>query len=143
MPDRSARPLIVQSDKSLLLEVDGPVYETCRDALAPFCELVKSPEHVHTYRITPLSIWNAAAAGCSVEQMTETLEQFGRFGVPGNVARDIRDLHSRYGRMRLEPDPEAELRKTNAKFNHHATASPSKFIGLGRSSGSREPDATS
>ena len=110
MSDRSDRPLIVQSDRSLLLEVDGPQFEACRDALAIFCELVKSPEHVHTYRITPLSIWNAAAAGSTDTEMIETLERFSRFGVPGNVVRDIRDLFGRYGRLCLEPDPEGDLR---------------------------------
>ena len=62
-------PLIVQSDKTVLLEVENPLYEECRDQLARFAELVKSPEHVHTYRITPLSLWNAAAAGLTAEQI--------------------------------------------------------------------------
>jgi DNA excision repair protein ERCC-3 len=101
----TARPLIVQGDKSLLLEVGGEAYAACRDAIAPFCELLKSPEHVHTYRITPLSIWNAAASGISAERMVEALVRFSRFEVPANVKRDVRDLHARYGRLRLEPWP--------------------------------------
>jgi len=101
MTYRSDRPLIVQSDRSLLLEVGGSSYAACRDAIAPFCELLKSPEHVHTYRITPLSIWNAAAAGMQVEEMTAALRAHSRFEVPGTVLRDLRDLHGRYGRLRL------------------------------------------
>ncbi len=94
-------PLIVQSDRSLLLEVGSPKYGPCRDAIAPFCELLKSPEHVHTYRLTPLSVWNAAAAGMKADAMAEALQTFSRFDVPPNVLRDIEDLHGRYGRLRL------------------------------------------
>jgi DNA excision repair protein ERCC-3 len=109
MSYRSDRPLIVQSDRSLLLEVGGESYAAARDAIAPFCELVKSPEHVHTYRLTPLSVWNAAAAGVSVEAMEAALTEHSRFEVPGNVIRDIQDLHARYGRLRLEKADDGEL----------------------------------
>jgi len=109
---RADRPLIVQSDRSLLLEVGGDSYAACRDAIAPFCELLKSPEHVHTYRITPLSIWNAAAAGMAAEAMVEALTAHSRFEVPGNVVRDIQDLHGRYGRLRLEKDEDGALQLT-------------------------------
>jgi DNA excision repair protein ERCC-3 len=102
MAYRPDQPLVVQSDRSLLLEVGGPHYEACRDALAPFCELLKSPEHVHTYRITPISIWNAASAGMGADDMTRALERYSRFDVPKNVLRDVLDLHSRYGRLKLE-----------------------------------------
>ena len=108
MSYRSDRPLIVQSDRSLLLEVGGEAYASARDAIAPFCELVKSPEHVHTYRITPLSIWNAAAAGLTAEAMAAALTEHSRFEVPANVLRDIRDMHGRYGRLRLEREAGAE-----------------------------------
>ncbi|MDA1195287.1 MAG: helicase-associated domain-containing protein [Planctomycetota bacterium] len=101
MNTRSDRPLIVQSDRSLLLEVGGEAYAAARDAIAPFCELVKSPEHIHTYALTALSVWNAAAAGLAVETMVEALTGFSRYEVPANVLRDIRDLHGRYGRLRL------------------------------------------
>ena len=98
---RPDNPLIVQSDHTVLLEVDGPRYAEARDALAPFAELVKSPEHIHTYRITPLSIWNAAAAGHSAEKMVDALTGFAKYDVPQNVIRDISDYASRYGRIRL------------------------------------------
>ncbi len=101
MAYRPDQPLIVQSDRSLLLEMGGPHADACRDALAPFCELLKSPEHVHTYRITPLSVWNAASAGLAADEMIATLERFSRFDLPKNVVRDVRDLHARFGRLRL------------------------------------------
>ncbi len=109
MSYRSDRPLIVQSDRSLLLEVGGEAYAPARDAIAPFCELVKSPEHVHTYRLSALSVWNAAAAGLSADAMIEALTTHSRFEVPSNVIRDIRDLHARYGRLRLEPAADGDL----------------------------------
>lgn len=100
-------PLIVQSDKSVLLEVDNPRYEEVRDALARFAELEKSPEHIHTYRITPLSLWNAASAGYDAEFIVGVLEQFGKYELPGNVRVDIIDSISRYGRAKLVRDDEA------------------------------------
>ncbi len=101
MDVRKDNPLIVQSDRTVLLEVDGPKYADARDALAVFAELVKSPEHIHTYRITPLSIWNAKAAGHSAEEMVEALTSLAKYPVPGNIVRDIRDYAARYGRVRL------------------------------------------
>jgi len=95
-------PLIVQSDNTVLLEVQNPLYGAARDGLAAFCELEKSPEHIHTYRITPLSLWNARAAGQTPDQMVATLERFSKFDVPGSVLADIRDYASRYGRLKLE-----------------------------------------
>lgn len=100
---RPDQPLIVQSDRSLLLEVDNPRYAECRDRLAAFAELRKSPEHIHTYRITALSLWNACAAGLSVERVIETLVEFSKYDLPSNVLADIRDLMGRYGRLRLLP----------------------------------------
>src|SRR5215213_3301730 len=95
-------PLIVQGDRSVLVEVDNPRYAEARDALAPFAELEKSPEHIHTYRLTPLSLWNAAAAGLSAEAMVEVLRKFSKFPLPANLAPDIAELVSRYGRVKLE-----------------------------------------
>jgi DNA excision repair protein ERCC-3 len=95
-------PIIVQSDGSVLLEVENPLYDAARDGLAQFAELVKSPEHIHTYRITPLSLWNAAAAGVAPEAMIETLRQYGKYDLPDNVRTDILDYVARYGRVKLE-----------------------------------------
>jgi DNA excision repair protein ERCC-3 len=100
MPNDDA-PLIVQSDRTLLLMVDGPLYEPARDALATFAELHKCPEHVHTYRLTPLSLWNAAAAGHSPDEVIESLTRFARYDVPQNIVVEIREYMSRYGRLRL------------------------------------------
>ena len=100
LPD-SANPLIVQGDHTVLLEVENPRYEACRDALARFAELVKSPEHIHTYRITPLSIWNACAAGVAPDEMVHILESNSKYPVPGHVAVEMRDFASRYGRLKI------------------------------------------
>jgi DNA excision repair protein ERCC-3 len=99
-----ANPLIVQGDRTILLEVDNPLYPDARDAIAPFAELEKSPEHIHTYRLTPLSLWNAAAAGMSAGLMIAALESYSKFSIPANVPADLRELVSRYGRVRLERD---------------------------------------
>src|SRR5436190_17943736 len=95
-------PFIVQGDRSILVEVDNPKYAEARDALAPFAELEKSPEHVHTYRLTNLSLWNAAAAGVTAEAMVEVLYRYSKFPLPGNLATDLKDVVSRYGRVRIE-----------------------------------------
>ena len=95
-------PLIVQSDKTILLEVDNPRYEDARDAIIGFAELIKSPEHIHTYKITNLSLWNAAATGMDAIQIISALESFSRYEVPENVITDIEDYISRYGRLKLE-----------------------------------------
>ena len=97
-----ANPLIVQGDKTVLLEVDNPCYAEARDALAPFADLEKSPEHIHTYRLTPLSLWNAAAAGMTAEEMVGALDRFSKFPLPPNLSVDLRELVSRYGRVKLE-----------------------------------------
>jgi DNA excision repair protein ERCC-3 len=99
-------PLIVQGDRSVLVEVDNPRYAEARDALAPFAELEKSPEHIHTYRLTHLSLWNAAAAGMSADAMLDVLHSFSKFPVPSNLAADIAEVVSRYGRVRLERMPD-------------------------------------
>src|SRR5436190_19579472 len=104
MPYNPENPLIVQSDRTILLEVDNPRAEACRDQLAVFCDLVKSPEHIHTYRMSPLSLWNARAAGMTAEEMEQTLHEFAKYDVPGNVLTDLRDYVGRYGRLKLERD---------------------------------------
>jgi DNA excision repair protein ERCC-3 len=93
----------VQADRSLLLEVNNPRFAECRDRLAGFAELRKSPEHIHTYGITPLSLWNACAAGLTVDRVVETLTEFSKYPVPSNVLSDVRDVMGRYGRLRLTP----------------------------------------
>ncbi len=104
---RPENPLIVQSDQTLMLETMGPHFAAARDALARFAELVKSPEYVHTYRITPLSLWNAAAAGVTVEDVTDALEQWAKYPVPPNVPQAIRETMGRYGRLVLRADGDA------------------------------------
>lgn len=102
-------PLIVQSDRSILMETDGPLFEEARDAIAPFAELVKSPEHIHTYRITPLSLWNAAASGMTADEIVGHLERYSKYEVPQNIVIEIRDNVSRYGRIKLYKDQSEQL----------------------------------
>jgi DNA excision repair protein ERCC-3 len=99
-----ANPLIVQSDYVVLVEVDSPRYLDVRDRLIRFAELVKSPEHIHTYRITPLSIWNACAAGVGTAEIVETLHEYSKYPVPDHIAVEIRDQASRYGRIKIIRD---------------------------------------
>ena len=98
-------PLIVQSDKTLLLDIDHPFSTECRRAIAPFAELERSPEHIHTYRLTPLGLWNARAAGHDAEQVIDTLIKYSRYAVPHSILIDVAETMSRYGRLRLEADP--------------------------------------
>ena len=98
-------PLIVQSDKTVLLEVDHAQAAEARAALAPFAELERAPEHVHTYRITPLALWNARAAGHDAEQVVDVLENYSRFPVPQALLVDVAETMSRYGRVRLHAHP--------------------------------------
>jgi DNA excision repair protein ERCC-3 len=98
-------PLIVQSDKSILLDVDHILSDECRKAIAPFAELEKSPEHIHTYRLTNLGLWNARAAGHDAEQVIDTLIKYSKYAVPHSLLVDIAETMSRYGRLRLEAHP--------------------------------------
>jgi DNA excision repair protein ERCC-3 len=98
---RPEMPLIVQSDHSVLLEVDNPNFAVARDDLIGFAELVKSPEHIHTYRITPLSLWNAAAAGWTATRVEAALARWSKFPLPGEVTATVRDRMGRFGRIRL------------------------------------------
>ena len=101
----SEGPLIVQSDKTLLLDVDHPLSTECRRAIAPFAELERSPEHIHTYRLTNLGLWNARAAGHDAELVIDTLIKYSRYAVPHSLLVDVAETMSRYGRLRLEADP--------------------------------------
>jgi DNA excision repair protein ERCC-3 len=96
--------MIVQSDRTILLEVDHPLYAEARDALAQFAELEKSPEHIHTYRLTPLSLWNAAASGLDAARVLALLDQFTKYDLPPNIVTDIREYIGRYGRLKLIRD---------------------------------------
>jgi DNA excision repair protein ERCC-3 len=104
MAPADRKPLIVQSDRTLFLEVDHPLHEEVRDRLLPFAELAKSPEHVHTYRITPISLWNAAAAGLNADDIARTLRDYSRYEVPPIIERLVRDQISRYGKVKLLRD---------------------------------------
>ncbi|MFH9354249.1 DNA repair helicase XPB [Kitasatospora sp. NPDC017646] len=97
--------LIVQSDKTLLLEIDHPKAADCRRAIAPFAELERAPEHVHTYRVTPLGLWNARAAGHDAEQVVDALVTYSRYPVPHALLVDVADTMGRYGRLQLLRHP--------------------------------------
>ena len=98
-------PLIVQSDKTVLLEIEHDDAGAARAALAPFAELERAPEHIHTYRITPLALWNARAAGHDAEQVVDVLEKYSRFPVPQALLIDVAETMDRYGRLTLGKHP--------------------------------------
>ena len=98
-------PLIVQSDKTLLLEIDHDAAQACRRAIAPFAELERAPEHVHTYRLTPLGLWNARAAGHDAEQVVDVLLEYSRYPVPHALLVDVAETMARYGRLQLITHP--------------------------------------
>lgn len=100
-------PLIVQSDRTILLEVQNPLFVDARKALIGFAELIKSPEYIHTYRITPLSLWNAAASGFSKDQVIDSLLKYSKFGIPPVLVKEINDTFKRYGLIRLERKEES------------------------------------
>ncbi len=104
-----SNPLIVQSDRTILLEVEHPQHTEARDALAQFAELEKSPEHIHTYRLSPLSLWNAAASAMSAEQIIALLTRYSKYAIPANIVIEIRDYIHRYGRLKLVREGEALL----------------------------------
>ena len=104
-PSAPDGPLIVQSDKSVLLEVAHPRAGEARRAIAAFAELERAPEHIHTYRITPLALWNARAAGLDAETVVHTLITYSRFPVPHALLTEIAETMSRYGRLQLLTDP--------------------------------------
>ena len=113
MPVNPLNPMVVQSDHTVLLEVNNPQYAEARDALARFAELEKSPEHIHTYRLSPLSLWNAAASGLNAESIVESLARYSKYDVPGNIQADVRDYVSRFGRLKLRAGDAGELLLTS------------------------------
>ena len=98
-------PLIVQGDRTLLLDVHAPLANECRNDLIPFAELERSPEHLHTYRLTPLSLWNATSAGLTPDDAVAVLEKYARYDVPQNITMWIKETTSRFGKLRLIPGP--------------------------------------
>ncbi|MBI9100407.1 MAG: DEAD/DEAH box helicase [Spirochaetaceae bacterium] len=102
-------PLIVQGDSTVLLDVHNDYFESARTDINPFCELEKSPEHIHTYRISPLSLWNGASAGIGSEEIITTLEKYSRYPIPENVIFRINDLISRFGKLKLEQTDDPEV----------------------------------
>jgi DNA excision repair protein ERCC-3 len=122
-------PIIVQSDRTILLEVDHPQHAEARDALAQFAELEKSPEHIHTYRLSPLSLWNAAAGGMNAQQIIDMLNNYSKYAVPSNIIIDIREYISRYGRIKLIRDGDDLLLRSDdvaliAEVQHHKRTQP-------------------
>jgi len=116
MPDIN-KPLIVQSDRTMLLEVDNEFFEECRGIVSRFAELEKSPEYLHTYRITPLSLWNAASSKLTADEIVEALDKFSKYPVPKNVVAEIREQVSRYGKVKLVKDDDGNLYITSAEKN--------------------------
>ena len=98
-------PLIVQSDKTLLLEIDHELSDECRHSIAPFAELERAPEHIHTYRITNLGLWNARAANHDAEFVIDALLKYSRYPVPHALLVDIAETMARYGRLSLHMHP--------------------------------------
>src|SRR6266852_7376241 len=124
-----SNPLIVQSDRTILLEVDHPQHAEARDALAQFAELEKSPEHIHTYRLSPLSLWNAAAGGMSAQEILALLMRYSKYDIPSNITVDIREYVSRYGRVKLIREGDALLLTSSdtalmAEIIHHKRTQP-------------------
>jgi len=109
MSELSDKPIIVQADRSVLLETDGPAFEDARDDLSAFAELLKSPEHIHTYRITPLSLWNAASTGMTAPAIIDSLERYSKYEIPQNIIADVEDNIARYGRLKLFKDEKGQL----------------------------------
>lgn len=102
-------PLIIQSDRTLLLDVHAPLANDCRNDLIPFAELEKSPEHLHTYRLTPLSLWNATSAGFTPEDAIKVLEKYARYDVPQSVVFWIQETAWRFGKLKIVPGPKMQV----------------------------------
>jgi UDP-N-acetylglucosamine transferase subunit ALG13 len=108
--------IIVQSNLEIMVEVDNPNYPTARDAIAPFTELVKSPEHLHTYKISHLSLWNAAATGLRAPEVLERLESQSRYPIPPTVVTEIEDYMARYGLLRLRKEGNRLMMESDDKI---------------------------
>lgn len=117
-------PLIIQSDRTLLLDVHAPLANDCRNDLIPFAELEKSPEHLHTYRLTPLSLWNATSAGFTPEDAIKVLEKYARYDVPQSVVFWIQETAGRFGKLKIVPGPKIHVPlKPTEVFSEETTSS--------------------
>ena len=122
-------PLIVQGDRTLLLDVHAPLANECRNDLIPFAELERSPEHLHTYRLTPLSLWNATSAGLTPDDAVAVLHKYARYDVPQNIEMWIRETAGRFGKLRLVPGPKIAVPlKTKDVVESEAPAEPVKTV---------------
>lgn len=112
-------PLIVQGDRTLLLDVHAPLAEECRNELIPFAELERSPEHLHTYRLSPLSLWNAASAGFLAQDAINVLQKYSRYDVPQSISMWISEISSRFGKLRLVEGPTEIIEKRESQTNQN------------------------
>lgn len=120
-------PLIIQTDRTILLDVHAPLAASCRDALIPFAELERSPEHIHTYRLTPLSLWNATSAGFSAEDAIKVLYEYARYDVPQAVEAWIRETAMRFGKLRLIEGPKGALLNGSDEYLYLETDSEAVY----------------
>lgn len=121
-------PLIIQSDRTLLLDVHAPLANDCRNDLIPFAELEKSPEHLHTYRLTPLSLWNATSAGFTPEDAIKVLEKYARYDVPQSVVFWIQETAGRFGKLKIVPGPKIQVPLKPTEFFSEETTSSGQTI---------------
>lgn len=125
------KPLIIQSDRTLLLDVHSPLCNACRDQIIAFSELIKAPEHMHTYYISALSLWNAKSSGLETSQILERLESWSKFSIPENVRHYIEDMSERFGKIELVPyNDESYLLRVKDDFIAKALSSDSRLKGI-------------
>ena len=131
-------PLIVQGDRTLLLDVHAPLADECRDALIPFAELERSPEHLHTYRLTPLSLWNAASAGFTSDDAVKVLQKYARYDIPSSVVAWMREVANRFGAVRMIPGYDTEVNGVKEQYLYLVCESDFAFKEISRSKYSRD-----
>lgn len=131
-------PLIVQGDRTLLLDVHAPLADECRDALIPFAELERSPEHLHTYRLTPLSLWNAASAGFTSDNAVKVLQKYARYDIPSSVVAWMREVANRFGAVRMIPGYDTEVNGVKEQYLYLICESDFAFKEISRSKYSKD-----
>ncbi|MCQ2584945.1 MAG: DEAD/DEAH box helicase [Treponema sp.] len=131
-------PLIVQGDRTLLLDVHAPLADECRDALIPFAELERSPEHLHTYRLTPLSLWNAASAGFTSDDAVKVLQKYARYDIPSSVVAWMREVANRFGAVRMIPGYDTEVNGVKEQYLYLVCESDFAFKEISRSKYSKD-----